>query len=238
VIAEWKLEEKAPPKPPTPPPPPPPPEPQPPEPKKPPKVELVREPEMPRMHRQPPAPVRGDFVALRPPERAPLGIPAVDPNAKPITVAEVSGQGKEGDIVGPVDSTDHRAPTGHTDPAPPTPKPAEVEASPPSDGPMEVSEVDVRPSLRNGDEVQRALQRLYPTSLREAGVTGQTVLQFVIGENGRVEPGSVEVLSSANEEFADAARRIASTLRFSPAKSNGHNVRVTTTLPVTWTISR
>jgi TonB family protein len=101
---------------------------------------------------------------------------------------------------------------------------------------MSESAVDVRPSLRNADDVQRALVRVYPPSLRDAGVTGETVLQFVIGENGRVEPGSVEIVSSSNDEFAAAARRIVSTMRFSPAKSGGRNVRVVTTLPVAWNV--
>jgi protein TonB len=236
VIAEWKLEDK--PKPPPPPPPPPPPVEQPPEPKEPPKVELAREPEPPRLRRQPPAPVKGDFVTPRPPEKAPVGIPAPDPNARPITQVDVSGIGKEGDVVGTVDASDTRAPTGNTEPAPPTPDPAPAaEPAPASDGPMAEDEVDVRPSLRNSDDVQRALQRVYPEQLRDAGVTGETVLQFVIDENGRVEPGSVEIVSSSNEQFAAAARRIVGSMRFSPAKSRGHTVRVTTTLPVSWTVA-
>jgi len=60
----------------------------------------------------------------------------------------------------------------------------------------------------------------------------------VIDEHGRVEPGSVEVVSSSDEGFAAAARRVAASMRFSPAKAGGHNVRVTTTMPVRWTISR
>ncbi len=62
--------------------------------------------------------------------------------------------------------------------------------------------------------------------------------QFVINKEGRVEPGSVEIVSSSDDAFAAAARRIVSTMRFSPAKSRGHTVRVTTTLPVSWTIAR
>lgn len=240
VIAEWNIENDPPkPEPPPPPPPPQPREEEPPQPKEPPKVELAKEPEPPRAPRQPPAPVKGDFVTPRPPETPPVGIPAPDMNAKPITEMEVSGIGKEGDVVGIVDPSDTRAPTGHTEPAPPTPDPAPVEPTPEpvSDEPMAESAVDVRPSLRNAADVQRALERVYPEPLREAGVTGQTVLQFVIDENGRVEPGSVEILSSSNDEFAAAARRIVSSMRFSPAKSGGRSVRVMTTLPVTWSIT-
>ena len=103
---------------------------------------------------------------------------------------------------------------------------------------MSIDEVSVRPSLRNESEVQRALERAYPPALRDAGVTGETVLQFVIDADGRVEPGSIEVVSSSDEGFASAARRVAASMRFSPAKAGGRSVRVTTTMPVRWTISR
>jgi len=238
VIAEWNLAEK-----PTPPPPPPPRVELPPEPRDPPKVELAKEPEPVVRRTPPPAPVKGDFVTPRPPEHPPVGIPAPDLNAQPITQVDVSGIGKEGDVVGAVDPGDHRAPTGNTQPseareAPPAPAAApEPEPEPVSNEPVAESEVDVRPSLRNTDDVQRALQRVYPPSLRDAGVTGQTVLQFVIDENGRVEPSSVEVVSSSDDAFAAAARRIIGTMRFTPARIHGRTVRVTTTLPVSWTIA-
>jgi TonB family protein len=102
---------------------------------------------------------------------------------------------------------------------------------------MDVSDVDVRPSLRNSDDVQHALERDYPSQLRDAGVTGETVLQFVVNEDGRVEPGSVEVVSSSDDGFSSAARRVVSAMRFSPAKSRGRNVKVTITMPVHWNIA-
>jgi protein TonB len=185
----------------------------------------------------PAPPVKGDFVSPRPPETPPSVLPPANPNATPITQVDVSGIGKEGDVVGAVDASDHRAPTGNTTPAPPTPPTEEKAAEPANDGPMEESAVDVRPSLRNQENVQRQLERVYPPSLRDSGVTGETVLQFVIDENGRVEPGTVEVVSSSNEAFSAAARRIVGTMRFSPARSHGRTVRVTTTVPVRWTIA-
>lgn len=235
VIAEWRLDEK-----PKPPPPPVVKQPEPPAPKEPLKTELAPQPEPPREHAHtPPPPVKGDFVSPKPPETPPAAIPAVNPNAVAINVADVSGIGKEGDVVGAVDPADKRAPTGNTEEAPKTEEKHDEApaAEPASDGPMSESEVDVRPSLRNEESVQRALERNYPPTLRDAGVTGETMVQFVIDEEGRVEPGSVEVLSSSDEAFAAAARRITSTMRFTPAKSHGRNVRVTITLPVRWTIA-
>lgn len=241
VIAEWNLADK--PKPPPPPPPPPKIE-LPPEPKVPLKADVAPkpdpEPPAPVVHHTPAPPVKGDFVTPRPPEHPPVGIPAPDPNATPITPADLSGVGKEGDVVGKPDPSDNRAPTGNTRPEPPAPPapPAEEKPAPPSDEPMSEDAVEVRPSLRNESEVQRTLERDYPSELRDSGVTGETVLQFVIDEDGHVDPGSIEVVSSSDDAFAAAAKRVAASMRFSPAKAGGRAVKVVTTMPVHWTIAK
>ena len=240
VIAEWNLDDK--PKPPPPPKveeptPPPPPKVDPPKLKEEPvKMQLAPKEEAPKPEPAslPAPPVKGDFVAVKPPTAAPVGIPAPDPNAAPARPEDFSGVGKEGDVVGEKDASDTRAPTGNTEPAQAEEK---HEEAPVSNEPMEASAVEVRPSLRNSSEVQRALQRDYPPLLRDSGVTGETVLQFVIDEDGRVEPGSVEVVSTTNDEFAAAARRVVSTMRFSPGRVGDRKVRVITTMPVRWEIA-
>ena len=45
----------------------------------------------------------------------------------------------------------------------------------------------VRPSLTNEREVQRALEREYPTILRDAGIGGTVIVQFFIDEEGTVQ---------------------------------------------------
>ncbi len=65
----------------------------------------------------------------------------------------------------------------------------------------------------------------YPSSMRETGVTGRVMVQFVVGANGRVEAGSIKILESTNSAFAAAVREVLPRHRFSPAKIGGTAVR-------------
>jgi protein TonB len=87
-------------------------------------------------------------------------------------------------------------------------------------------------------EVQRTLQRLYPQPLRDSGVTGTVVLRFVIDTDGRVEPSTIQVVSTTHPEFGDAAIEAAKRLRFEPAKVNGKSVRVLTSIPIRWQLNQ
>ena len=72
----------------------------------------------------------------------------------------------------------------------------------------------------------------YPDGLRKAGVSGRVVAEFVVDEQGRVDPGSVGIVSSTNAELAAAVRASVSRARFSPAYTKGHVVRQVVQLPV------
>lgn len=99
----------------------------------------------------------------------------------------------------------------------------------------DVVEADVlaeRPRLSNRAEMERVWQELYPRMLEMRGVTGETLVSFVIDENGRVVDGTVVLLSASREEFGNAALRGVPRLRFRPMKVGGVPVRVRTTLPV------
>jgi len=71
----------------------------------------------------------------------------------------------------------------------------------------------------------------YPESLRSLGVKGQVVAQFVVGENGRYEPGSLKILDASNAAFADAVRRALPGMRFSPAQIGGQKVKQLVQMP-------
>ncbi len=60
----------------------------------------------------------------------------------------------------------------------------------------------------------------------------------MINEEGRVDPGSVEIVSSSGDAFAAAARRIVGSMRFSPRSRAATRCGSSTTLPVSWTIAR
>jgi protein TonB len=218
---------------------PPPPAPEPVEPPPPPEVEPEPEPEAPRPD-DPPAvieapeeptptpPVAKGFQELAPPSDVPDRLPDVDASAPPVRAEDFSGVGVAGGISKGVEGGQAR----NTAQEPPT------GASKASSGPVDVNVVEERPSLRNAAEMQRVLQRLYPPLLRDAGVTGQTMLKFVIDANGRVESGSVEVLSSTHDGFSSASIEAADRFRFSPAKIGGRPVRVSISMPISWTLDR
>lgn len=179
----------------------------------------------------PEAPIAKGFQTLEPPASPPASIPDVDPNAKPVSVQDFSGIGVAGGVAAGVEGGEARN-------AAKDPPKGEDDASKAGSGPVDVAVVEERPKLQNGDEMQRVLERLYPPLLRDAGVTGQTVLQFVIDTEGRVESSTVEVLSATNDGFREASIKAAEKFRFRPAKIGGRNVRVAITMPISWTLDK
>lgn len=92
------------------------------------------------------------------------------------------------------------------------------------------------PQLLDPREAQRILERVYPGTLRDAGVTGHTTVLLVIDRNGAVQPGSVFVQETSHEAFRDAAVRAAERFRFRPARVSGQPVAVRISIPIEWTI--
>ena len=90
------------------------------------------------------------------------------------------------------------------------------------------------PVLLNTEEVVAALQAEYPPLLRDAGVEGTAQIWFHIDAEGRVERLMVSE-SSGNEALDDAALRVASQVRFSPAKDGDEPVAVWISLPIQFT---
>lgn len=84
---------------------------------------------------------------------------------------------------------------------------------------------DVEPRLRNGPEIQRLLERLYPTMLREAGIGGEVTLWVFVDEGGRAERSQVQK-SSGYPAFDNAAQQIVEQMRFSPAMNRDKPVGV------------
>ncbi len=77
---------------------------------------------------------------------------------------------------------------------------------------------DTPPSMRNRGEIQQLLQRYYPRNLKDAGIGGRVELWLYVNEQGTVEKSEVKT-SSGNTLLDDAAQRVASEMRFSPAKN-------------------
>jgi protein TonB len=93
---------------------------------------------------------------------------------------------------------------------------------------------EVRPELKNRAEFQRALQRSYPPTLRDAGIGGTVVLWVKIDEAGEVT--DTRVITSSGYEALDALAQklMRETARFSPALNRDQRVPVWIQLPVTF----
>jgi len=93
-------------------------------------------------------------------------------------------------------------------------------------------DVATPPRLLNGEEVTEAVQREYPSNLRDQGVTGLVRLRLLVGTDG--VPVEVAILDSSGiPELDRAATRVASVLRFEPATDvEGRPLRVWASYPI------
>jgi TonB family protein len=93
----------------------------------------------------------------------------------------------------------------------------------------------VRPQLLNGREVQEALVRTYPNTMREAGIGGTAILWFFIDETGTVQDTRV-FASSGFEELDRAATAVAGMMEFSPAQNMDKKVPVWIQIPIAFSV--
>jgi TonB family protein len=76
----------------------------------------------------------------------------------------------------------------------------------------------------------------YPSLLRQSGVTGQVVVQFVVDTLGRAETEGVQIVEASHTLFADAVRAALTSYRFSAGEAAGHKVRTRVQLPFTFSL--
>jgi TonB family protein len=75
----------------------------------------------------------------------------------------------------------------------------------------------------------------YPDSLRLAGVSGSTVIEFIVTAQGTLDKESVGIVSATHVRFGDAVRIAVLDATFLPAMKGGHAVAQVFQLPVTFT---
>ena len=90
------------------------------------------------------------------------------------------------------------------------------------------------PKLVSPAATARAVARSFPEDLRRANAGGTVQLQFVVGSNGKVEPGTIEVLDASVPALAAAAKSVAEKMEFVPGKKGGAAVRTRVQLPITY----
>jgi TonB family protein len=98
----------------------------------------------------------------------------------------------------------------------------------------EVAVLDTKPDLLNKQEVAGLMNRFYPRALREAGIGGPVVVQFVIQPDGAVDPTTLKVISATDPQLGTASILVAERFRFRPGMMNGTPRRVLIQMPITW----
>ena len=152
-----------------------------------------------------------------PPAPEPLGRPAL-----PVPSADVAP-----------DATVPNVPFEDVPVLPPPPPPAADRTV----APRSFVPYQIPPRLQNADEFLRELERVYPSSLRSAGIGGVVRLVLEIDEGGRVLGSSVGT-SSGYSLLDEAALSLTGVMRFSPAMNRDQPVAVRVSIPVQFEIRR
>ena len=78
----------------------------------------------------------------------------------------------------------------------------------------------------------------YPRALRAAALEGDVRVRFVVDTSGSVEPGSLTILASSHELFANAVRQWLPRTHYQPAEVAGRRVRQLVEQRVSFTLQR
>jgi protein TonB len=104
--------------------------------------------------------------------------------------------------------------------------------------PHEGSEPVVEALLDDPPEVLATPPVRYPPLLREAGIEGTVVLEFVVDTLGHAEPATIRIISSTQEQFEAPAREAILTSLYRPGRWRGQPVRALSLERVAFTIQR
>ena len=66
---------------------------------------------------------------------------------------------------------------------------------------------------------------VYPPGLRVAGIEGIVQVEYVVDTDGRVEPGSINIVSTDHPLMAESVHQVLQQARFTPGKVRGMAVR-------------
>lgn len=93
----------------------------------------------------------------------------------------------------------------------------------------------VAPAITNRAEVARALEREYPSVLRDAGIGGTVRVLFHIDETGAVVETRLAE-SSGHPGLDGAAEKVAEVMRFTPAVNRDRRVAVWVSFPIVFEV--
>ncbi|MDP9204514.1 MAG: TonB family protein [Gemmatimonadota bacterium] len=166
-----------------------------------------------------PAPPQG-FKVVAPPVNIPTNLPAIDLSKAITNENDFSGKGVAGGSANGV--------KGGTGKEGDTGKEAGAEHA----GPYMEFQVE-KPVEKIGGEAPE-----YPASLRDSGVEGEVLAQFVVGENGRYEGGSLKILKSSNPAFSAAVKDALPRMKFSAAQIGGKKVAQLVQMPFQFNLKK
>jgi protein TonB len=74
-------------------------------------------------------------------------------------------------------------------------------------------------------KIKSAASPVYPDRLKNAGIEGQVIVQFIVDENGEALMDSFKVLRSNDNAFSEAVKKAVSATTYRPAELQGKKVR-------------
>jgi protein TonB len=90
-------------------------------------------------------------------------------------------------------------------------------------------------NLDNSPRTRSQAAPVYPAAERNAGITGEVLVEFTVDESGRVlRP---RVVRSTHTGFESSTLRAVEKWRFEPGKKNGKSVRFRMMVPVTFSLN-
>ncbi len=78
----------------------------------------------------------------------------------------------------------------------------------------------------------------YPDILRQAGVEGEVLAQFIVDTTGRAEMNSFKVLKTSHDLFGNSVKNALAGMRFIPAEVGGRKVRQLVQQPFSFAIAK
>jgi TonB family protein len=76
----------------------------------------------------------------------------------------------------------------------------------------------------------------YPDRLRDRGIEGRVVLQFVIDTLGRAERETIEIVEASHDGFVEPAKDIVRNSRYRPGRMRGRPVRVWSVVTINFSL--
>jgi TonB family protein len=101
-----------------------------------------------------------------------------------------------------------------------------------SAGVYDPEDVHVPPKFASKSKIANIVKYAYPERLKQAGIEGTAQVACIVGTDGKVEPGSVQIVMATVPAFGAAAKEAVEKFEFKPGMVKGTAVRVRTLVPL------